>query len=250
MTHSPIIRHVAALATLIAIGLSASGHARAGAAEVVYQPIVENGETEFEYRGGWRSYDGGREEHASIFEFGRGMNDHWFTEIELEQSFENGGPNRLESLEWENIFALTERGKYWLDVGIFAAYEHTFDPHDPDKITVGPMFMKDIGPVTANANLLFQREVGRGASHQTDLGYAWQVRWHGREALEFGLQGLGDWGALGHLGRDASQIAGPALFGEHRFGSSHFKWNVGVLAGLDRNAPNVTVRTQFELEMH
>jgi hypothetical protein len=234
---------------LVGGGIAFSGNAFAGAAEVVYLPIVENGETELEYRGGWRTFDHGREEHASILEIGRGINDHWFTEIELEQSFENGGPNHLEAWEWENIFALTERGKYWMDYGLFASYEHTYSK-DPDGFRIGPMLMKDIGPVTANVNLLFEREVGKGASHQTGFGYTWQVRWHGSEAFEVGAQGLGEFGTLGHLGQDQSHIAGPAVFGIKHFGRNTLKWNAAVLAGLDRNAPNMTVRTQIELEMH
>jgi len=239
------------LLPLACVGLlAAGGNARAGAAEVVYQPVVENGETELEYRGGWRTFDGGREEHASILEIGRGMGDHWFTEVELEQSFEDGGPNHLEALEWENILALTERGKYWMDFGIFASYEHTFNPHDPDGMKIGPMFMKDIGPVTANVNLLFERELGHGASHDTGLGYTWQLRVHGSEAFEVGAQGIGEFGAIGHLGQEQSHIAGPAVFGQHRFGRDTVKWNAAVLGGLDRNAPNVTIRTQIEIEMH
>jgi hypothetical protein len=234
---------------IVACGLAFTGTAFAGAAEVVYQPIVENGETEIEYRGGWRTFDHGREEHANILELGRGVNDHWFTEVELEQSFEDGGPNRIESVEWENIFALTERGKYWMDFGVFAAYEHTWSA-SPDVIKIGPMFMKDIGPITADVNLLFEREVGKGASHATGLGYAWQARWHGSEAFEVGLQGLGELGTIGHLGQDQSHIAGPAIFGEKRFGTNKLKWNAALLAGLDRNAPNATVRTQIEFEMH
>ncbi len=231
------------------LGMPFAGNAFAGAAEVVYQPIVENGETEIELRNGWRTFDGGHEEHASILELGRGVNDHWFTELELEQSFEDGGPNRLEAFEWENIFALTERGKHWMDLGLFAAYEHTFSA-SPDGLRIGPMFMKDIGPVTVNLNPLFSRELGKRASHDTGLGYTWQVRWHGREALEFGLQGFGDVGVLGHLGQDQSHIAGPALFGARHVGRSTLKWNAAVLGGLDRNAPNVTIRTQIEIEMH
>ncbi len=235
---------------ILASCLAFTGNARAGAAEVVYQPIVENGETEIEIRNGWRELDGGREEHASILELGRGVNDHWFTEIELEQSFEDGGPNHLESVEWENIFALTERGKYWADFGLFAAYEHTFDPLHPDGLKFGPMFMKDIGPVTANVNLLFEREFGKDASHATGLGYTWQVKWHGSAAFEVGAQGIGALGAFGHLGQEQSHIAGPAIFGSKRFGHSTVKWNAAVLAGLDKNAPNMTVRTQIEVEMH
>ncbi|HEV2608061.1 MAG TPA: hypothetical protein VGT79_08765 [Xanthomonadaceae bacterium] len=234
---------------LLASGFTIAGNANASAAEVVYQPIVENGETEIEMRNGWRTFDGGHEEHASILELGRGVTDHWFTEVELEQSFENGGPNHLESLEWENIFALTERGKYWMDFGLFASYEHTFSMV-PDVMKIGPMFMKDIGPVTANVNLLFERELGNGASHATGLGYTWQLRWHGSEAFEVGAQGFGELGVLGHLGQDQSHIAGPAIFGLKRFGRNTVKWNAAVLGGLDRNAPDVTVRTQIEIEMH
>jgi len=234
---------------LLASGFAIAGNASAGAAEVVYQPIVENGETEIEMRNGWREFDGGHEEHASILELGRGVSDHWFTEVELEQSFENGGPNHLESVEWENIFALTERGKYWMDFGVFASYEHTFSM-DPDGMKVGPMFMKDIGPITANVNVLFERELGHGASHDTGLGYTWQVRWHGSEAFEVGAQGFGELGVLGHLGQDQSHIAGPAIFGLKRFGRNTVKWNAAVLGGLDSAAPNVTIRTQIEIEMH
>lgn len=237
------------IAALLGATLAVAGAVHAGPASSIHTPVVENGETEFELKNGWREFDGGLEEHASVFEVGRGVNDHWFTELELEQSFEDGGPNHLESWEWENIFALTERGKYWMDVGLFAAYEHTFNPHDPNQIVLGPMFMKDIGPVTANVNLLFKRQLGSGASHQTELDYQWQVRWHGRESLEFGLQGMGEAGVLGHLGQDQSHIAGPALFGAHRIGNGKIKWNAAVLAGLDRNAPNVTIRTQLEYEM-
>lgn len=235
---------------LAGCGWASSGNAFAGAAEVVYQPIVENGETEVEYRGGWRTFGHGREEHANVLEIGRGVNANWFTELEIEQSFENGGPNRVEAFEWENIFALTERGKYWADLGLFAAYEHTFSA-SPDSLRIGPMFMKDIGPVTANANVLLKREIGPRASRQTDLGYAWQARWHGSEAFEIGAQGFGELGAVGHLGQNQSHIAGPAVFGSKRLGNGNkVVWNAAVLAGLDSNAPNVTVRAQVEFEMH
>ncbi len=99
------------------------------------------------------------------------MSDNWLTELEIEHAFEDGTAATLESLEWENIFALTEQGKYWLDFGLFAAYEHTFLP-SPDALKIGPMFMKDIGQHIANVNLLFEREVGRGASTRP----AWATR--------------------------------------------------------------------------
>ncbi len=226
------------------------GVAWAGPAEVVYIPIVVKGEKEVEYRGGYRTFAHAPSEHANILELGYGVTDNWFTELEIEQASEDGGPNRVEAWEWENIIVLTERGKYWADLGLFAAYEHTF-ADGPDKVRIGPMFMKEIGTAVANVNLLFGREVGRDAAHQTSLGYAWQLKWRGRESLEFGLQGLGEVGVFGHLGQDQSHSAGPALFGVKRLGEGRkVSWNAALLGGLNANAPDLTFRTQIEFEMY
>ena len=238
-------------ALAIALPLVAcSSLALAGPADTVYQPIVEKGETEFELRGGYREFNGASSEHALVFDVGYGVSNNWRTELVLEYSSEQGNPGKLEAWEWENVFVLTEQGKYWADVGLFAEYEHGFSA-GPDQIKIGPMFQKDVGHSVANLNLLFNREVGGGASDATMLDYTWQVRWLGKPSLEWGLQGIGGLGELDHLGRNSSHSLGPALFGVRQLASGNkISYNAAVLAGLNSTAANVTARFQIEYEVY
>ncbi len=246
----PHKRHSVLRALLMSCLFPASSFAFAGAADTVYSPVVEKGETEFELRGGYRDFGDGPSEHAFVFDVGYGVTDRWRTEAVLEYASEDGEPGTLEALEWENVFVLTEQGKYWMDVGIFAEYEHTF-ASGPDEIKIGPMLQKEVGPTVANLNLLFERELGDGASNDTKLDYSWQVKWRGREALEWGVQGFGGLGAVDNLGEGDSHIAGPALFGLKRLPSGNkIAYNAAVLAGLNDVAPDVTARFQIEYEMY
>ena len=115
---------------------------------------------------------------------------------------------------------------------------------------IGPLFQKEFPSTIANLNLLFAREVGTDASGDTELDYSWQVKWRGKESLEWGVQGFGGWGAFGHLGEGDSHIVGPALFGLKRLASGNkLKYNGAVLAGLNDAAPDVSVRFELEYEL-
>jgi hypothetical protein len=237
-------------APLALLALAIAPAAVAGPADTVYQPIVEQGETEFEVRGGFRDFGDGPSEHAFVFEIGRALTSRWKTELVLEYAAEEGNPGSLEAWEWENVFVLTEQGEHWADVGLFFEYENPFAA-GPDEAVFGPMFQKEVGPTIVNLNLLLSREVGDDASGGTQLGYTWQVKWRGRESLEWGLQGMGGLGDLGHVGRDDTHILGPALFGRERLANGDkLAWNGAVLAGLDSAAPDVTVRVELEYEMY
>jgi hypothetical protein len=234
----------------LALALGASGSALAGPADTVYKPIVEKGETEFELRGGYRDFANGPSEHALVFDIGYGVTNRWKTELVLEYAAEDGNPGKLEAWEWENIILLTEQGKYWADVGLFAEYENVF-ADGPDEIKIGPMFQKEVGPTIANLNLLFKHEVGTDASDDTELDYTWQVKWRGKETLEWGVQGFGGLGVLDDLGTGDKHSVGPALFGVQRLANGNkFAYNGAVLAGLNDAAPDVTVRFQLEYEVY
>ena len=237
-------------ALLLCCVVPASATVFAGAADTVYAPVVEQGETEFEFRGGFRDFNHAANERGFVFDVGYGVNSRWRTEAVLEYSSEGGDPGRLESLEWENVFVLTEQGQHWMDVGLLAEYEHSF-ASGPDTLKIGPLLQKEIGPTVANLNLRFDREVGKGASNAVELNYAWQVKWRGNEALEWGVQGFGKLGEIEHLGQGDSHIAGPAVFGATRLhGRNKLRYNAAVLAGLNRAAPDATVRFQVEYEMY
>lgn len=234
----------------IALGLCAATAAVAGPADTVYRPIVEKGEIELEFRGGYRDFNDAASEHAFVYDFGYGVTNNWRTELVVEYAAEGGNPGKLEAWEWENVIVLTEQGKYWADVGLFAEYENGFSA-GPDELKIGPMFEKEIGPTIANVNLLFKHEIGSGASNDTELDYTWQVKWRGREALEWGAQGFGGLGVLGDLGTEDRHSAGPALFGSRRLASGNkLSYNAALLGGLNAAAPDVTARFQLEYEIY
>jgi hypothetical protein len=230
--------------------LAASSAAFAGAADPVYTPTVEQGETEFELRGGYRDYDDAPNEHAFVFDVGYGVTNRWRTEAVLEYAAEDGEPGRLEALEWENVFVLTEPGRHWMDVGLLAEYEHSF-ASGPDEVKFGPLFQKEFASTIANLDFRFKREVGAGSSDDTELDYRWQLRWRGNEALEWGVQGFGELGTVDDLGGEDWHAAGPALFGVTRLGGrDKLRYNAAVLAGLSPSAPEATLRFQLEYEMY
>jgi hypothetical protein len=235
------------LRTALLLCLFPASHAAfAGAAAAVYTPTVEKGETEFELRGGYHDFADDPDEHAFVFDLGYGVTNRWRTEAVLEYAAEGGEPGRMEALEWENVFVLTEPGKHWMDVGLLAEYEHSF-AEGPDEVKIGPLFQKEIASTVANLNFTFKHEVGHDAGSDTEMDYRWQVRWRGNEALEWGMQGFGDLGVLDDLGHDATHSAGPAVFGLHRLAShDKIRYNAAVLAGLNSAAPDATVRFQVE----
>ena len=185
-----------------------------------------------------------------MFAIGYGVTDRWKTEIGFEHESENGFNGKLTVVEWENVFVLTEQGKHWVDVGLFVEYEHTF-ADGPDEFKIGPMFEKEIGPTITNLNLVFQREIGGGASKDTELAYNWQVKLRGKPALEWGVQGFGGFGHVNDLGGEDEHSLGPALFGVRRLASGNkVSYDAAVLAGINSAAPDLTVRLKLEYEMY
>jgi hypothetical protein len=230
--------------------LIASSAAMAGPADKVYLPIVEKGEIEFEFQSGYRDFNHGANEYAHVFDVGYGVNNRWKTELAIEYSGVTGSGGSIEAFEWENIILLTEQGKHWVDVGLFAEYEHP-SAEGPDEIKIGPMFQKEIGPTVTNLNLVFERQIGAGASSDTELDYTWQVKWRGKESLEWGMQGFGGLGVLDDLGGDDKHSMGPAIFGLKRLSNGNkLGFDAAYLIGLNREAPDNTFRLQIEYEMY
>src|SRR5207244_263948 len=66
---------------------------------------------------------------------------------------------RLDEIEWENTFLLTEPGQYWLDLGLFAEFAYDY-PVRRRAIALGPMIQKAIGAqqVEVRRGRAFRRE--------------------------------------------------------------------------------------------
>ena len=225
---------------------------RADPAAKVHLPASVQGELEFELLGGyqwWRNNENDRERQF-VGEIGYGLTSWWKTELGVGTTRVPNQSYKLDEIEWENTFVLTEPGRYWLDLGLFAelAYDH---PERRNVIALGPMFQKEIGAFQGNLNLLFERELGSSAEPGAAINYEWQVKWRGIARFEPGLQGFGTLGRTSDFGHETQANIGPAFFGQILTGSrSKLKYDAAILFGLNKNTPDTTVRFQLEYELY
>jgi hypothetical protein len=158
---------------------------------------------------------------------------------------------RFDALEWENKFALTEPGEHFVDVGLLVEIERPRERAEGYELRIGPLLQKDLGPVQANFNVLFERHYYSDEPETTELGYQWQLRYRWRPELDFGAQGFGDVGTWNDWSPAHAQehIAGPAIFGWLALGAHPtLKYNAALLFGLSSAAPDRRFRAQLEYE--
>jgi hypothetical protein len=226
--------------------------AEADPAAKMHLPSVVQGEVEFELLGGyqwWRNDEDDRERQF-IGEIGYGITPWWKTELGIGTTRVPNASYKLDEIEWENIFALTEPGQYWLDLGLFAELAYDY-PVRRKAIALGPMFQKEIDAFQGNLNVFFERELGSSAEPGAAINYEWQVKWRGNARFEPGLQGFGSLGRTNDFGHQTQSNIGPAFFGQILIGTRNkLKYDAAVLFGLNRNTPDTTVRFEIEYEIY
>lgn len=235
-----------AAAVLVTMGLAtgtalAPKTAYAGPADKVYKPLVEYGETEIELRGGL-ARNSGPGEQAYILDIGHGFTPWWFTEIVGEYSKQPGASGKLEAIESENIFQLTEPGQYFADLALFLEYEAKLAGNTPNEFIFGPLLQKELGKTLNNLNLLVKREAGPGASSKNEYVYRFESQWRSRLPLNAGFQGFGG------FGHDGAHNWGPALFGATKLGGNKLKYDAAALVALNKDSPDLILRWQMEFE--
>jgi hypothetical protein len=240
--------------TLTIIGLSglSSSPVAAEPAAKVYSPMVEAGETELEFRGGYVEDDGHPEdgEQQYVVAVGHGLTSRWFTELVLEYEGGGGESQTLQAVEWENIFQLTERGQYFVDLGLYTAYVVERESGKPDQVEIGPLLQYQAGAAQLNFNPLFEREVGDGSADETRLNYAAQIKWRGNRYFEPGVQAFGELGEWDNWagGSEQKHNLGPAFFGRIKTHLCTVKYEAAWLVGLTRATPDNTFRFELEIE--
>jgi hypothetical protein len=247
------MRSTIRLIAAVALGLPAL--AQAGPADYVITPGVEYGEREIDMKYGTEKLANGEgRESAGSIGFGYGATPWWFTEAYLKAHKLPGDKTRYDAFEWENKFQLTETGKYFGDLGLLIELEVPKEHREEGyEVAFGPLLQWDTGPLTWNANLLFERKF-HGHSDEprvTEMLYQFQVKYRGNHAVDFGLQAFGEMGEWNHWAPASQQehLAGPALFGKFKLGGREaIKWNAAWLAGLNKGSPDNRFRLQAEYE--
>jgi hypothetical protein len=226
----------------------------------VRYPIVEQGELELEHNGSVsfdKSKSGLNNAQSYTYEVEYGVLPWWKIELEGESEAEAGENLRYEATAIESIFQLTEQGKYWADLGLFAEYAHAAMSTDADSITFGPIVQKELrgflGTDTLHTlNLFFSKEVGRNRTDDTGLSLAWQSRYILHPLFEPGVEYYWTVSDIDAPGKPANQghRIGPMFAGEVGLGGyGAIKYELGYLFGLTRSTEDGVVRWRLEYEI-
>ena len=224
--------------------------ARAGDSDYVFEPSVEAGEREVDFKLGAAKNPDDASTQAGSLGFGYGAKPWWFTEFYAKYKREDGR-TFFDAFEWENKFQLTDPGRYPVDVGWIVELERPHDRAEGYELKLGPLLQKEFGRLQLNANVLVQRIFDSAASDGTELGYQWQAKYRWRQQLEFGAQGFGELGDWTHWLPSSEQNHrwGPAVFGKLPIeGRRAIRYNSALLFGLTRASPDQTLRLQVEYE--
>ena len=220
----------------------------------VYYPQVVKGESEIEVRG-YVYYDKDPSiDNMQSFKVGAGhsFTDYWFTEVYAEVNKPAGFSSyTVGTYEWENIFQLTEAGKYWADFGFGVEYAYAAKSTEPNAWELMPIVQKQVGRQLFTLNVPFTYETGNNADHTWKLEYAWQYKWLGNPALEFGIEGYGQLGAVSNWDPTSQQLhqIGPSLFGKIKTAPGHaWQYQLGMLFGLTTASPEMTLYGNLEYE--
>jgi high-affinity iron transporter len=253
-----VVVKVAALSLALPLMLSVAPPAKAEPASKVYTLNVVQGETELEFLGGQYLdnsdiVDGEREWKFAV---SHGMTQNWYSELEAEweKEPETGTGTHYDGFEWTNIFQFTERGEYFLDLGLYTELNFPDVHNEANEVAIGPMFQKETAAATYNLNLTWVRNYnGYQVDDMTTFEYSFQARVKGDPMLEYGIQAIGDLGEWNHMKTFTNQEhkIGPAVFGEVKAGGKNkLSYDGALLFGVTDDSQDATLRFAISYEMY
>ena len=225
---------------------------KASAADKIYSPYVEPGELEIEYFGS-RSVGDAQQQQFSV---GYGVTERWKTELYSKFDKDSGDKLTFDEWEWENIFQLTERGEYWLDVGASVAYEWTPQNNKADTVETRLLLAKDFNKTSHVLNVIAEKQVGSGPKENLEGKLLWSSRYTYSKYFEPGFEIESDFGELKEVGsfNDQKHYVGPAAYGKIPL---HFtdradalKYRFAYLFGISDAASAGEAIAQLEYELH
>ncbi|MBB5212651.1 hypothetical protein [Microbulbifer hydrolyticus] len=209
----------------------------------VFDPYVEYGETEVEWRA-VRTADSDDEELDGLwqhhFSVGYGFSERWFGEIYViaeqtpEESFD------IEAAELEAKWQLTEKGEYAADWGMLFELERIF-PENQWEAAATVLVAQEWGRWTGTANLGVVYEWGEERD-----GFLGELRAQARYRYSTEFEpAIELYAAEDLLGIGPVAIGSWHLGGE---GDSERKvhWEVGLIMGITDESPDQTLRLRFE----
>lgn len=225
----------------------------ANPAVYVLTPAIIEGEREIGILHGAQRLRDGRSASGSALTFGYGIASWWAAEAYLLWHRDPGERFAYDAWEIENRFALTEPGRYPVDLGLLVEVEKPKDRSEGWELRYGPLLQGQWGALQANLNLLFERHLGADGPSVTEFGYQWQLRWRANPLLDWGAQGFGATGPWRHWSAQDEQAhqLGPALFGRRKLSpGTALKYDAALLFGTGGAAPPRALRARLEYEFY
>jgi hypothetical protein len=241
--------------TILSIGLLAIALLQGGivyAADKIYSPYVTPDELEIEYFGSRSDEDAQKQQ----FSIGYGVNEYWKTELYGKFAKDSGDNLKFDAWEWENIFQLTERGDYMVDVGAALSYEWTPQSNHADAIEARLILAKDIDKTSHILNINGEKQVGSGPREQLEGKVLWSSRYNYMREFDPGFEVESDFGELKHMGSFDNQkhYFGPSAYGKlplHLTDKGDaLKYRVAYLFGVSDAADDGQAIVQLEYELH
>lgn len=212
---------------------------------VIYSPQVVRGQNEVEARGfyyqdGNPALDGRSEYDVSA---AHSFTSWWKGEIYFIKGVRDpGAGNTLVGYEFENTFQLAPQGKYFVTPGFLFSYEASTVSGAPDTVEFGPLVERTDGRVIQRLNLIWEREIGGGASGKPGFRTTYSAGYRYTALLQPTLE-------VYLRPTDDSYQAGPVLYGELYTGNGgEIEYNFGAVFGTNRTAPDTTWIARFEYE--
>ncbi len=237
-----------ALAGAAALYLAAALPARADNDFIVYTPHVVAGQSEVELYG--YDFQDARPDLNTTAGYNvsvaHAVNSWWKPELYVGEFNRNpGGGMFLSGYEFENTFQLTDPGEYWADLGFLASYAHVKQPGQPGIAEFGPLLETNAGHVTQRLNLIWEKQIGGGASGR----YAFRSAYSASYKFDYGHTSYAPGIEAYYRPADNARQAGPVLNGEVRTAAgSELEYSFGVVFGMNSGAPTRTLLARVEYE--
>jgi high-affinity iron transporter len=225
----------------------------------VRMPTVDYRELEFEHNG-FFTFDKDRSlggQQSYTYSVGYGVTPWWQVELEGESNSVPDSSVHYTATTMENIFQLTEPGKYFFNLGFFAEYSQSALSNEPNDFTFGPIVQKELYDVLGvdslhTLNVFFSRDVGHNATHATGLEVAWQSRLLLNPYIDPAVEYYGFIDDLGNAGSFSQQqhFIGPVAVGAVNFAPyGKLKYEVGYMFGMTEASPRGAIRWKLEYEI-
>ncbi|OGT76812.1 MAG: hypothetical protein A2W76_02320 [Gammaproteobacteria bacterium RIFCSPLOWO2_12_47_11] len=218
----------------------------------VYSPYVKKGELAIETRGNTTIDDDNNKDGSQrhVFELEYGVTDWWKTAFVARLNKPGDGTLRYDSTAWENIIQLTEKGKYWLDAGLYLEYKLADESSVADKFETKLLFEKPAFGFRHTLNLVFEKEVGEHSKESVEFEYAWRTTKEIAEEIALGIEAFGGVGEIRNTKslEDQEHRLGPVFYHEVEIGGMKIDYNLAWLFGLTDASPDHTFRWQLEFE--